>query len=47
VLGGLGAAMVGGLSVLVLGSGVPHGAWDSILQHLLDIARGARDLVTR
>ena len=47
VLGGLGAAVVGGLSVFVLGTGVSQGAWDSILQHLLDIARGARDLVTR
>jgi len=39
--------VVGGLSVLVLGSGVPQGAWGSILQHLLDIAHGARELVTR
>ena len=47
VLGGLGAAVVGGLSFLVLGPGVPHAAWGSIFEQLLNIARGARDLVTR
>src|SRR5215831_3617609 len=47
VLGGIGAAVVGGLSVMILGSGVSQGAWGSIFQHLFDIARGARDLVTR
>ena len=47
LLGGLGAAFVGGLGFIVLGPGVPQGAWGSIFEHLLNLARGARDLVTR
>jgi general secretion pathway protein A len=44
VLGGLGAAFAGGLGLLALGPVGHEGAWGSIFEHLLAIAR---DLVTR
>ncbi len=47
VLGGLGAAFVGGAGFLVLGSDTLGGAWGTVFEHVLNIARGARDLVAR
>ena len=47
VLGGLGAAFVGGAGFLVLGSDSLGGAWGTVFEHVLNIARGARDLVAR
>ncbi|PYO38377.1 MAG: hypothetical protein DMD86_00265, partial [Candidatus Rokuibacteriota bacterium] len=46
VLGGLGAAFVGGLGFLALGSDA-LGAVGTVFEHVLNIARGARDLVAR
>ena len=48
VLGGLGAAAVGGLAVFALGAKQQvEGALGTVMDHVLYIARGARDLVMR
>ena len=48
MLGGLGAgAFVGALGLLVLGSDTLGGAWGTIFEHLIHIARGARELMVR
>ena len=47
VLGGLGAAFMGGLGLFALDPNALGGAWGTIFEHLLNIARGARDLVVR
>ncbi|HEV8441355.1 MAG TPA: AAA family ATPase [Methylomirabilota bacterium] len=47
VLGGLGVAALGGLGVFVLGPGAVESAVSHVLGNLLNLARDARDLVTR
>jgi len=46
-LGGLGAIALGGLGVFTLGPGAVESAMSLVLQHLLNLARDARELVMR
>jgi general secretion pathway protein A len=45
--GGLGAVVLGGLGALALGPGTVESALSLVLDHLLNLARDARDLVIR
>jgi general secretion pathway protein A len=47
LLGGLGAAAVGGLTWLAIRVDTQAGSLNAVLTQLLDVARGARDLVMR
>jgi general secretion pathway protein A len=46
-LGGLGAVILGGLGVSALGPGAVESTVSGLLQHLLNLARDARELVVR
>ncbi len=47
LLRGVGAAVAGGVGFFILDPPTVTGSWGSIFEHLLNIARGARDLVAR